>query len=207
MCLACPDCNTDHTDAHIKRHSETACSDYMGSNSKAIGGYAGLCSGLAIATEYQGEGTPHGHGFAVLANMYQHHNLDEIRQMIEHNRKGISPDEMLQRVTHFVEHLQREDHFDNDQHQKDLPHLEEQFHANNAGVRRNHHLSVRPECMYTCTKAPCMWSDKHPTRSAQDTTPTQTWEEQWQTALAEAEEFRQAYEADVQFVFSRVQHH
>ena len=53
-----------------------------------------------------GEATPHGHGFISLANMYQHHNLDEIRRMIEANRQSISPEQMLQRITHFVEHLQ-----------------------------------------------------------------------------------------------------
>lgn len=37
---------------------------------KFMGGYAGLATGLAFATEYQGEATPHGHGFVSLANMY-----------------------------------------------------------------------------------------------------------------------------------------
>eukprot|EP00973_Karenia_brevis_P030831 4252972-Karenia_brevis.AAC.1 len=56
-----------------------ACSDYMGCNNKLMGGYAGLGTGLCFATEYQGEATPHGHGFVSLGNMYQYHTLDEIR--------------------------------------------------------------------------------------------------------------------------------
>ena len=32
-------------------------------------GFAGLATGLAFATEFQGDGTPHGHGFVSLANM------------------------------------------------------------------------------------------------------------------------------------------
>ena len=48
-----------------------------------MGGYAGLATGMAFATEYQGEATPHGHGFVSLANMYQHHNLEQIGSIIE----------------------------------------------------------------------------------------------------------------------------
>ena len=74
-----------------------------------MGGYAGLATGMAFATEYQGEATPHGHGFDSFVNMYQHHNLNEIGNLIEQNHRGISAEDMLERVTHFVEHLQRED--------------------------------------------------------------------------------------------------
>ena len=79
-----------------------------------------MATGMAFATEYQGEATPHGHGFVSLANMYQHNNLDEIGRLIERNHRGISAEDMLARVTHFVEHLQCEDHLDNEQHQSDL---------------------------------------------------------------------------------------
>ena len=83
MCFMCPDCNADHTDPDVQRTVDVACSDYMGSNQKAIGGYAGLATGLAFATEYQGEASQHGHGFISLANMYQHHTLEEIGEMIK----------------------------------------------------------------------------------------------------------------------------
>ena len=96
-----------------------------------------MATAMAFATEYQGEATPHGHGFVSLANMYQHHTLEEIGNMIEHNSQKIAPEVMLERITKFCEHLQREDHFDHDQHDANLEELEKQFHANNDGPQEN----------------------------------------------------------------------
>ena len=42
-----------------------------------MGGYAGLAEALAIATEFQGDGTPHGHGLVSLVNLYQYKDLNE----------------------------------------------------------------------------------------------------------------------------------
>ena len=111
MCFLCPDCNADNTDSACASSAHAACMSYTGSNSDSMSGYAGLATGMAFATEYQGEATPHGHGFVSLVNMYQHHNLNDIKDLIERNHQGISTDEVLERVTHVVEHLQREDQF------------------------------------------------------------------------------------------------
>ena len=54
MCFLCPDCNADGTDPKTKR-LDFACSDCRGCNSKLVGGYAGMATGMAFATEYQGE--------------------------------------------------------------------------------------------------------------------------------------------------------
>ncbi len=194
MCFMCPDCNADGTDFNSKQE-EIACSDCMGCNSKLMGGYAGLGTGMAFATEYQGEATPHGHGFVSLANMYQHHSLEEIGAIIERNAAGISAEVMLERVTHLCEHLQREDHFDNEQHQRNLPELEKQFHANNSGPTENIFLSVRPSPLYDTTEAPCMWESNRPSQRL------------LRRVQEEAVEFQKKYEMDVQFIFSRVQHH
>ena len=72
MCFQCPDCNADSDEvgAGSVEFECAACSDYMGCNSKFMGGYAGLATGMGFATEFQGEGTPHGHGFVSLANMF-----------------------------------------------------------------------------------------------------------------------------------------
>ena len=75
MCFACPHCNCDAT-GHDYDGSWRPCSDYLGCNSKLMGGYAGVATALAFAIEYHGEATPHGHGFVSLANMYQHHTLE-----------------------------------------------------------------------------------------------------------------------------------
>ena len=55
MCFLCPHCNADHTDLTFEEAGTPSCSDYLGSNSKAMGGYAGLATGMAFATEYQGD--------------------------------------------------------------------------------------------------------------------------------------------------------
>ena len=72
MCLRCPHCNCDSHDPDLKDLSSCSCQDVLGKNSKPLGGVGGLCEALAMATEFQGDGTPHGHGFCALVNMYQH---------------------------------------------------------------------------------------------------------------------------------------
>lgn len=174
---------------------------------KLMGGYAGLATALAFATEYQGECTPHAHGFVSLANMYQHHNLEEIGQIIEKNSRGLTSQVVLDRITRFVEHLQREDHFNHDQHQQDLVKLEEDFHANNASGSETQHLSVKPQKFYNNSSVPYMWTDMATPRSANCSSPVKSLTRDWKGAFDEAASFRASYEQDVQFIFSRVQHH
>ena len=79
---------------------------------------------MAFATEFQGDATPHGHGFLSLANMYQHATLDDIAQHIKANGKTA-----IDRILKFWCHLACEDHIDNDRHQRNLNALEKGFHA------------------------------------------------------------------------------
>ena len=55
--------------------------------------------------------------------MHQHHTLEEIGHILENNAQGISLDVMLDRVIRFGEHLQREDHGDLAQHERNLDNL------------------------------------------------------------------------------------
>ena len=154
MYLHCPDCAADRQ--HV-RHT-CGCSDYLGNNHKSLGGYAGLATALAFATEFQGDGTPHGHGFVSLANMYQHNNLEQIANMLQKNVHGCATSEMVQRITDFIEHLNREDHFNDEQHQTSLESLENEFHNNNAGPTKNIHLSVRPSSLFEVQHGAYLWS-------------------------------------------------
>ena len=194
MCFLCPDCNRETCEYQYHRNAHP-CSDYLGCNSKLMGGYAGIATAMAFATEYQGEATPHGHGFVSLANMYQHHTLEEIGNMIEHNSQKIAPEVMLERITKFCEHLQREDHFDHDQHDANLEELEKQFHANNDGPQENIFLSVRSSPFFTTPKVHTLWQTK------------EVNERLMQEINEEAERFEHQFRSDVQFIFSRVQHH
>lgn len=90
MCLRCPHCNVDSQDPFYMndprrqaRKCQQCCQDLLGKNTKGMGGYAGLAESLALANEHQAEGTPHGHGFAVLNNIYQHGSLKDIADLIE----------------------------------------------------------------------------------------------------------------------------
>ena len=160
-----------------------------------MGGYPGLASNSAFATEYQGEATPHGHGFVTLPNMYQHNNLEEISNMLQKNHS------LLTDVEKFVEHVQREDHYNSEQHAKDLPNLEKEFKANNNGPTRNVHLSTRPSFMYTAKGSPYLWNG---TFNASDRL---EWQKIETKAANEAVQYKKKYETDVQFIFSHVQHH
>ena len=74
MCLHCPHCNVDDVDpdnkAPVDPESNSPCHDLLGKNSKPIGGYGVICEAMALATEFQEDGTPHGHGFIYLVNIY-----------------------------------------------------------------------------------------------------------------------------------------
>ena len=129
----------------------------------------------------------------------------------------MSPDVMLQRLFRFCEHLQKEDHFYPQEHEENLESLEKQFHANNAGPPENIHLSVRPSvigepssreepspnCLdrpallvFSNTSAvPSLWRDN-------SANPRVLLEVE-----QEAANFKKKFQRDVQFIFSRVQHH
>ena len=81
MCMRCPHCNVDRTDPRNENDVTVSCQDCMGSNMKSMGGYAGLATGMAFVTEYQGEATPHGHGFVSLANVRQRRNVEQSGSM------------------------------------------------------------------------------------------------------------------------------
>ena len=150
---------------------------------------------MASAIEYQGEATPHAHGFISLANMYQHHTLEEIGQILETNAQGISPEVMLERILRFCAHLQKEDHFNPEQHERNLDNLGKQFHANNARPPENIYLSVRPSPLFNSAGIPSLWQSGGAISRL------------FREVEQEAAKFRERFETDVQFVFSRVQRH
>ena len=112
----------------------------------------------------------------------------------------MTPEIVLERVTNFVEHLQREDHFDDAKHQANLPALEKEFHDNNFGPPRNQYLSVRPRYFYERgSDEAYLWGKK-----IRQSLPDERVVEEIQR---EAVNFKTRFETDVQFVFSHVQHH
>ena len=99
---------------------------------------------------------------------------------------------MVERIVAFIEHLSREDHFDDEAHQENLESIEKEFHKNNFGPERNIHLSVRPHGLHCNAPEDSLWSaGTHSMDRVQ----------------ADAQRFTRNYEADVQLIFSHVQHH
>ncbi len=154
------------------------------------GGFAGIAQGLAFATEFQGDGTPHGHGFLSLANAYQHSTLEDVAQHIE------SIADFLERVMKFNTHLQTEEHFDHDAHQRNLDALERSFHKNHDDPKDILMMGLHVSDSGKSEHAPCLW-----TRDNDNAFPTVA------DPQAEAQTFKLQYEREVQRVFSRVQHH
>ena len=96
-----------------------------------------MAEGLGFAVEFQGDGTPHAHGFVSLVNAWQYGSLEDIATIISDNWRKMSPEEVLHRFTNFMEHMSREDHFNHEEHTKNLDSLEQQFHSNNEGPKED----------------------------------------------------------------------
>ncbi len=117
MCFNCPHCNIDSTDPN-RREEHMGCADLLGCDNKLTGGFAGIATAMAFANEFQGEGAPHGHGFLSLANIYQHNTVHQIATTLESNSRGMCAGDLVQRVKDFCDHVQRESHVDQSQHEK-----------------------------------------------------------------------------------------
>ncbi len=129
----------------------------MGRNTKPLGGFAGLAKAMAFATELQGDGTLHGHGFMALANAWQHSSLQDIGDRIDRYAVALNTEEVMDRLNSYVTRLSCEDHVDDAQHQASLVALEQQFRQNYDGPKENIFLSCRPRYFYESCKEPSLW--------------------------------------------------
>ena len=152
MCMNCPHCNCDENDPNIVLQREhRPCQDVFGHNSKLMGGYAGMAQSLGIGNEFQGDGSPHGHALVSLANLYQHKDLSEIAKILEDRcneivqntseHDGKNPEDVLERIKTFLDHVCREDHIDHEAHVSNIAELEKDFAQNNVGRPINDFLA------------------------------------------------------------------
>ena len=121
MCAHCPHCNNED--------SKYPCQSKFGTNSLPFGGTAGFCDSLAQGIEHQGEGTPHAHGLLNFVTPYQHRSLYDIHKLIEADDNA---DALVTSIKVYSEHLHREDHYDHEGHQANLPELEKAWKNNYA---------------------------------------------------------------------------
>ena len=162
-----------------------------------MGGYAGLGQGLAFATEHQGDGTPHGHGLVSLANAYQHNTLAEIVELIQGNVDLAEQKQQVERIVDFQTHLHQEEHFYPTIHENNIDELERSFHANNSGERERLLIGSQFNVFSESHQAPFLWQRDR--RSDKEVARTE--------AEADANSFERKYKKEVQYIFSRVQHH
>ena len=84
-----------------------------------------MTAALGCVIEYQHNNHPHAHGNAHKVTAYQHKTLEQIKTLIEQNL--LEPKTIIDYQTA----LHREDHFDHEQHMREVPHLEAAWRNNN----------------------------------------------------------------------------
>ena len=92
-------------------------------------------------------------------------------------------------------------------HQRTADKLEQDFKDNNAQSLEARHLSIRPKFVFNSHEAPYLWGDTADSCKTDDDVEDHNVSDKWTSSLEEAEKFQHDYQADVQFVFSRVQRH
>ena len=183
MCPQCPRCN----------ESGLGCQDRFGSNMRPVGGALGGITALGGATEYQNYGTPHFHGEAHMINAYQFGTMHEIAEKFR--AKKIT----LAQWKQYTTRLHYEDVFDAAEHAAFLPKANEEF-FDRFQSREHDGMSVVPEYL----QEDAQMQSRSDTRTV--SSPGLSLQEQ--NALKEdAAKFKKRYNCDLQFVFSRVQHH
>jgi len=149
-----------------------------------MGGVIAGIEATGGAVEHQRLGTPHLHFNGHVVSTYQHCTLEEIAQRIE--------EELLQPEEVYAYHswVCREEHMVPEQHERELPQAERDFPEH--GGEQNDVLCQLPDYI-SQDMGRSMWDAERPCTEAE--------------ARQEGEAYKETYFADVQFVFTRRQHH
>ena len=88
---------------------------------RPMGGFFGAADGNSAVQEHQRGGSPHVHGKVYVVSAYQYRPLSEIAQLIE--------DELIDMhdLEVFQSWVMREEHFDQEDHEKNIESLESQW--------------------------------------------------------------------------------
>ncbi len=143
-----------------------------------------MCNNVGGATEYQGDGTPHFHGFLDLIHAYKDRTLQEIADMIRSKCMHV------REVKAYVQHICREEHYDHEQHQRKVSEYEEAWKHNYSG-REHIGLSVRPRCLFGTAGVPSLWESAVEKRVDVG------------AIFAEAAMYNKRFETDAQNIFLR----
>ena len=157
---------------------------------RPMGGVLGTVPAFGFAIEYQTLGPPHGHGNVHIANAYQYQTLYDIAEMIK--KELLDP----QTVLDYHAWLHREEPFDQAAHERERSNIEDAW-RDRFDAPEHDAMSQTPAYMHHDRSE--MWKFFK--------------EETGEDSInigdlhADAQRFHNAYTKDLQFIFSRVQHH
>jgi hypothetical protein len=182
MCPHCPRCNHGYG---------LGCQDRFGSNMRPTGGVLGGMTALGGATEYQGNGTPHFHAEGHIVCAYQYDTMEEIAAKFR--AKTIT----LEEWKAYGTWLHHEDDFVPEEAKEFEERVYEEF---NERFKKPEHngLVATPEFLMTDADT------QHRNRTTVSDAATAEEIAQMQD---DGIKFKNAYFHDLQFIFSRVQHH
>ena len=151
---------------------------------RPLGGFLGAGTAFGAATEHQGLGTPHGHGEYHGVCIYQYGTLQEIADKIA---EGLL---RVQEVLDYEAWAHKEDPLLPEQHAEFLPRAESEWRSRYAS--REHDRMSQVPAHLSAAPPDTAWTSKILTLH---------------DAVKEGQAWKHSYFQDVQFIFSRVQHH
>ena len=179
MCPRCPRCND----------GKFGCQDKFGNNMRPMGGVLGGMNALGGAGENQGNGTPHLHAEGHIVCAYQYGTLTEIAEKI---RQGFFAADAVKKHQGWLHH---EDILDEEEYAAFRPKVEQEWRNRFASVDHDF-MSVLPSYLV---------EDAEKADPLQFTTAKTV--EQREKLDQDAKIWKRDYLKDVQYIFSRVQHH
>jgi len=179
MCPECPRCND----------KGFGCQDKFGCNMRPGGGVLGGLPAAGGGTEHQGYGTPHLHVEVHVASAYQFDTMPEIVEKLKAQKFSFAD------WQNYQEWLHAEDVLDERVKESMAPNLEEQWHTRFGGTE-HHDMSATP--LYLVQDA---------VQPLSGTISGNRTAENFAALEADGADFRKKYLADVQRIFSRLQHH
>ena len=182
MCPDCPRCNV----------FGKGCQDRFGSNMRPTGGVLGGMHAFGGSTEYQGMGTPHFHGEGHIVCAYQYDTIQEIEGKFRAKKLTV---DAWKRYNSWLHH---EDVFEPAQHASFTQNVEQEFYDR---FRRAEHDGLSHVPRYLAEDA------LQQSRSGTLTVASSITAAQRVALQEDADTFLLNYKRDLQFVFSRVQHH